>query len=252
MLVSESEVYRYSLDTSDGKKGSVKQFYFDDEHWAIRYLVVDTHKWLPGRKVLLSPISIERLNHVKETISVSLTSEEVKNSPDTDTEQPISRKHEMEINRHFSWPYYWVGTGAWGGGMYPRPFMAEDMVEEESPLQPSDNEEESHLRSTKEVSGYHIQAIDGEIGHVEDFIFDEETWKLRYFVVDTKNWLPGKQVLVSTHWISDIHWQDRTVHVDIPQEAIRNSPEFRLNEPISRRFEENLHLHYGKRGYWEF
>ncbi|WP_394175510.1 PRC-barrel domain-containing protein [Guptibacillus hwajinpoensis] len=253
MLVSENEVYRYSIDTSDGEKGVLKQLYFDDEHWTIRYLVVDTHKWIPGRKVLLSPLSIDHLDHENEAISVSLTSEEVKDSPDIDTEQPISRKHEMEINRHFSWPYYWVGTGAWGGGMYPRPFMAEDMVEEDSHLQSSNEEEdENHLRSTKEIAGYHIHATDGEIGHVKDFIFDQETWKLRYFVIDTKNVLPGKEVLLSTKWVTDIHWQDRTVQVNVKKEDIRNAPEYRLNEPISRRFEEDLHTHYGKTGYWKF
>lgn len=253
MLVSENEVYRYSIDTSDGEKGVLKQLYFDDEHWTIRYLVVDTHKWIPGRKVLLSPFSIEHLDHENRAISVSLTSNEVKNSPDIDTEQPISRKHEMEINRHFSWPYYWVGTGAWGSGMYPRPFMAEDMVEEDSPLQSSkDEEDENHLRSTKEIAGYHIHAIDGEIGHVKDFIFDEETWKLRYLIIDTRNLLPGKEVLLSTKWITDIYWQDRTVQVNVKKEDIRNAPEYRLNEPISRRFEEDLHTHYGKTGYWKF
>lgn len=251
MLVSENEVYRYSIDTSDGEKGVLKQLYFDDEHWTIRYLVVDTHKWIPGRKVLLSPLSINKLDHENEAISVSLTSDEVKDSPDIDTEQPIARKHEMEINRHFSWPYYWVGTGAWGSGMYPKPFMAEDIVEDESPLQ-SSKEEENHLRSTKEISGYHIHAVDGEIGHVKDFIFDEETWKLRYFIIDTRNLLPGKEVLLSTEWITDIHWHDRTVQVDVKKEDIRNAPEYRLNEPISRRFEEDLHTHYGKTGYWKF
>lgn len=252
MLVSENEVYRYSIDTSDGEKGVLKQLYFDDEHWAIRYLVVDTHKWIPGRKVLLSPMSIERMNHDNEAISVSLTSEEVSDSPDIDTDQPISRKHEMEINRHFSWPYYWVGTGAWGNGMYPRPFMADDLTEADSSLQNSKEEQENHLRSTKEVAGYHIQAVDGEIGHVKDFIFDEDTWKLRYVVIDTKNWFSGKEVLLSTEWVNDIHWQDRTVQVDIKKDAIRNAPTYRPNEPISRKFEEDLHMHYDKTGYWEF
>ncbi|MBF0706873.1 PRC-barrel domain-containing protein [Alkalihalobacillus hwajinpoensis] len=252
MLVSESEVNKYTIDTKDGQKGVLKELYFDDEHWTIRYLVVDTHKWLPGRKVLISPISIEQLNHENEAISVSLTSEEVSESPDIDTDQPISRKHEMELNRHFSWPYYWVGTNAWGNGMYPRPFMADDLPDADSTLHHSKQDEENHLRSTNEVAGYHIQATDGEIGHVKDFIFDEESWQLRYIIVDTKNWFSGKEVLLSTKWIHDIHWQDRSVVVNIKKEEVRQSPEFRLNEPITRRFEEDLHTHYGKTGYWKF
>ncbi|MYL65765.1 PRC-barrel domain containing protein [Bacillus hwajinpoensis] len=252
MLVSENEVYKYAIDTKDGEKGILKELYFDDEHWAIRYLVIDTHKWLPGRKVLISPISIEHTNHETESFSVSLTSQEVSESPDIDTNQPISRKHEMDVNRHFSWPYYWVGTGAWGNGMYPRPFMADDLPDANSSLRNSNEDEENHLRSTKEVAGYHIQATDGEIGHVKDFIFDDETWQLRYFIVDTKNWFSGKEVLLSTKWIHDINWQDRTVIVDVTKEDIDQAPEYRLNEPITRRFEEDLHAHYGKTGYWKF
>lgn len=253
MLVSESEVYKFSIDTRDGEKGSLKELYFDDEHWAIRYLVVDTHKWLPGRKVLISPYAIETLKHDEEKVVVSLTTKEVKDSPSIDTDQTISREHEMSINRHYGWPYYWVGTGAWGSGMYPRPYMEDErMVIDNQPDESPGEEEENHLRSTKEVSGYHIEAIDGDIGNVEDFIFDDETWQLRYLVVNTKKFLGGKEVLLSTDWIKDIHWTDRSVVVNVPKEKINNAPEYRLNEPLTRRFEEDLHTHYGKTGYWKF
>lgn len=253
MLVSENEVYKYSIDTSDGEKGALKELYFDDEHWAVRYLVVDTHKWLPGRKVLISPYAIEKLRHDEEKVMVSLSTEEVKESPSIDTDQTISRKHELSINRHYGWPYYWVGTGAWGSGMYPLPYMEDNrMVAEEHIEDSPNNEGSSHLRSTKEVSSYHIQAVDGEIGKVKDFIFDDETWQLRYFVVDTKNFLSGKQVLLSTDWIQDIHWTDRSVVVNVTKEKINNAPEYRLKEPLTRRFEEDLHTHYGKTGYWKF
>ncbi|MCA0989171.1 PRC-barrel domain-containing protein [Guptibacillus algicola] len=247
MLVSENEIYKYSIDTSDGEKGALKELYFDDEHWAVRYLVVDTRKWLPGRKILLSPYSIEKLTHDKEEISVSLSTDELKNSPSIDADQTISRKHEMSINKHYGWPYYWVGTGAWGSGMYPTP-------QETNPESYYDErgKDDNHLRSTKEVSNYHIQATDGEIGHVEDFIFDDKTWKLRYFVVDTKDLLHGKKVLLSTEWIDDIHWTDRSVVVNVTKEKIENAPEYLLNEPLTRRFEEDLYTHYGKTGYWKF
>ncbi|WP_270182455.1 PRC-barrel domain-containing protein [Alkalihalobacillus sp. CinArs1] len=249
MLVSENEVYKYNIDTSDGEKGALKELYFDDEHWTVRYLVVDTHKWLPGKKVLISPYSIEKLTHDEETVSVSLSTEELKNSPSIDTDQPISRKHEMSMNKHYGWPYYWVGTGAWGSGMHPNPHM--DVQELEVSYKET-SDEDNHLRSTKEVSNYHIQAIDGEIGHVDDFIFDDETWKLRYFVVDTKNFLSGKKVLLSTEWIEDIHWNDRSVVVNVPKDKIENAPEYLLNERLTRRFEEDLYTHYGKTGYWKF
>jgi hypothetical protein len=113
-----------------------------------------------------------------------------------------------------------------------------------------EQDRDPHLRSTKEVIGYHIQAVDGEIGHVEDLIVDDEEWFLRYLVVDTRNWLPGKAVLVAPGWAKRVDWVKRKVHVDLPQEAIRDSPEFDPSRPVNREYEVRLYDYYGRPHYW--
>ena len=70
---------------------------------------------------------------------------------------------------------------------------------------------DSHLRSTEAVSGYHMEATDGEIGHLDGFIIDDEAWTIRYIEVATRNWWPGKKVLVSPAWIEGVSWPDSKV-----------------------------------------
>jgi sporulation protein YlmC with PRC-barrel domain len=107
-----------------------------------------------------------------------------------------------------------------------------------------------HLRSTHDVSGYHIQATDGEIGHVEDFIIDDETWAIRYLIVDTRNWWPGKRILVSPQWIERVSWNESKVFVNLSREAIKASPEYSIESVPTRDYEAGLHLHYDRLGYW--
>jgi hypothetical protein len=106
-----------------------------------------------------------------------------------------------------------------------------------------------NLRSTSDVTGHHIQALDGEIGHVEDFIIDDETWSIRYLVVDTKNWWAGKHILVSPQWIQRVSWEELKVFVNLSCETIKRSPEY-APESLSRDYETELHRHYDRRGYW--
>lgn len=103
----------------------------------------------------------------------------------------------------------------------------------------------------QEVTGYPIQAADGEIGHVEDFVLDDETWTIRYLIVDTRNWWPGKKVLVSPRWIERVSWSERKVFVNLPREIIKQSPEFTEDSLITRDYETALHRHYHVEGYWE-
>ena len=107
-----------------------------------------------------------------------------------------------------------------------------------------------HLRSTHDVSGYHIQAADGEIGHVEDFIIDDETWAIRYLIVDTRNWWPGKKVLVSPQWIERVSWSESKVFVNLSRETIKQSPEYTEESLLTRDYETGLHRHYNRQGYW--
>ena len=259
MLRKVNELHGYSLLATDGELGNVKDVFFDDEKWTIRYLVVETGSWLNSRRVLISPYSVARVDSADESIAVRLTQDQVKNSPDIDTHQPISRQMEGDLSRYYGLGNYWIGPELWGAGAYPMvgapnveggghiPSRAEELLQ-----QASDNPEDYHLRSAENVKGHHIQGTDEEIGHVEDFMFDDESWELRYFVVDTRNWWPGgRKVLVATHWIDRIDWGSSLVYVNLTQDQIRNSPELDPDQPLDRSTETSLHLHYGKRNYWE-
>jgi hypothetical protein len=176
----------------------------------------------------------------------------VKNSPSIDTDKPVSRQHERETLEYYKWPIYWehmnypalaaVGT---------RVHSVEEVKQAEEKTQEEEAQEgDCHLRSTREVNGYNIQSSDGEMGHVDDFIVDDEDWTIRYIVVDTRNWMPGKKVLVSPQWIDKVEWASRKVYVDLPREAIKNSPEFDPSSPVNRDYENRLYDYYGRRKYW--
>lgn len=245
MLINAKALKGYKLKGLDGEIGSVKEFYFDDQHWAIRYLVADTGSWLSGRLVLISPYALESIDKVSEFITINLTKEQIENSPSLESDKPVSRQFEEGFNGYYGYPMYWGGIHMWG--YYP------GIVKDSKEWKKAILEEKSwdaHLRSTKNVSGYNIQAQDGEIGHVEDFIVDDETWAIRYMIIDTKNWWPGKKVLVSPHWIERVSWEESKVFVNLSQEAIKQSPIFNEESLISRNYEIDLHRHYNHKGYW--
>lgn len=245
MLYRAKELSKYKLKGKDGKIGSAKEFYFDDNYWAIRYLVADTGNWLMGRQVLISPYSLVAISEKDESIIVNLTEKEIEECPPLDSDKPVSRQFEESYFDYFKLPAYWNGRYMWGAWPYL-------MREEQVPVE--DNEEKEswdpHLRSTKSVAGYHIQAKDGMIGHVEDFIVDDETWAIRYLVIDTKKLWGGKEVLISPRWIDRISLDEAKVFVNIPQELIKDAPEYTDDLILSRAYEEKLHQHYSQKGYW--
>jgi sporulation protein YlmC with PRC-barrel domain len=262
MLYRLSELNGYAIDATDGAVGEVKDFYFDDKAWVVRYLIVDTGGWLSSRKVLISPIAVGRPNRAQKQLPASITRDEVKNSPDIDTEKPVSRQHEIEYSQHFGYPFYWGGAGLWGGGLYPNAMLPgqggfgspqAERQEREAAYAEADaqrDDADPHLRSGKVVTGYHIQATDGEIGHVEDMLADEETWAIRYLVVDTSNWWFGHKVLVAPQWISGVNWHDETVPVDLTRQAVKDAPAYDPATELDREHEIDIHSHYGRAGYW--
>jgi uncharacterized protein YrrD len=233
----------YAIRATDGDLGKVDELYFDDETWAVRYIVVETGNWLSGRKVLISPVAFGKPELESRTISVNLTCAQVRNSPDVDTERPIHRQHEAELHEYYQWPW----RGGYGGtfGTTPLP-LSEDEVFVEQEASSSERRDDPHLRSTRQVTGYHIHATDGEIGHVEDFIVDDENWTVRFLVVDTRNWLPGKKVLLAPQWIKRVEWVDAIVYFDLTRESVRISPEFEPSKGVSRDYEACLYDHYGQ------
>lgn len=253
MLRSIKEIINYTLKAQDGEIGKCKDFLFDDEYWTIRYMVADTGKWLPGRKVLISPMSLEEPQWSTRQFPVRLTKKEIENSPPLDEDAPVSRLYEKRHFDYYSWPYYWAGGSIWGTMPYPyvpaTPLPAEElerMKERTENIKP----EESHLRSVQEIKGYHIKAENGEVGHVEDFIVEVGVWTIRYMVVDTRNWLPGRKVLVSPGWIEEISWPENEVSAALTVEAIKGGPEYDPSQPVNREYEIRLYDYYGRPKYW--
>ncbi len=253
MMRSVNDLRGYAIRATDGVIGTVDDFYFDDEDWGIRYLVVDTGKWLSGRKVLISPVAIGSPDWMIQELPVSLTKRQVKRSPDIDTRKPVSRQHEAEYARYYGYPYYWGGAGFWGMGAYPGGLTAGDTIKEElrtatarRPRTPDD----CHLRSSNAVIGYYVRAIDGDIGHVDDLLVDDQTWAIRYLIVGTHRWWSGGRVLVAPRWIDDVSWSTATVSVDLTRHAIKGAPPYDAEAQFDRQREQALHDHYDRPGYW--
>ncbi len=264
MLRSMNDLEGYAIRATDGTIGHVKDFYFDDHSWVIRYLVVETGSWLSSRRVLISPISIGQPDWAAKVLPVSITREQVKNSPAIDTDKPVSRQHEERYLGYYGYPAYWGGPGIWGGGMYPGMIASENggAVAAPFPMGPQEAEayarafeaqhqsDDPQLRSCKAVVDYHIEATDGEIGHVQGLLVDEETWAVRYLVADTSNWWLGHQVLVAPQWIKNVNWSHATIAVNLTRQAVEDSPPYDSAGPLDRTQETGIHEHYGRAGYW--
>jgi uncharacterized protein YrrD len=245
MLDKAKTLKGYKLQSLDGELGKVKEFYFDDRHWTIRYLVADTGNWLTGRQVLISPYALAAVNKEEQNISIELTKKQIEDSPSLDSDKPVSQQFEQAYYGYYGWPMYWGGPYMWG--YYPT--IVRDHGKRKEAAQ-GEKAWDPYLRSTHAVSGYDIQAADGEIGHVEDFIIDDETWAIRYLIIDTKNWWPGKKVLVSPRWIERVSWSESKVFVSLSRETIKQSPEYTEESLLTRDYETGLHRHYNRRGYW--
>lgn len=219
MLCSISDLRNLRLTALDGNIGVVDDFYFEEATWTIRYIVVDTGGWLRGRLVLLSPASVTVIDRVNGHMEVNLTRAQVENSPGIDAHQTVSRQHEMELAKYYDWPSYWSEPvyRDW------KPFTT--LVRTQEPPTPS-TEAGPTLRSLQEVTGYHIHATDDKIGHLDDFIVRDEDWGIRYLVVDTRNWLPGKRVLVAPEWVTGIHFTGQYIDVNLTRDAISKAPRY--------------------------
>lgn len=257
MLRNAKSLHNFELRARDGVIGKVKDFFFDDLRWTVRYAVVDTGAWLTSRKVLISTGAIMGSEWDNNILDVDLTQAQIKDSPRLEAEQPVSRDYEVSLNRYYGWPNYWAGPGyAPEAVAIPEPLpvvVAPEGSSEVSIPAPTRGRVapggDPALRSTNEVTGYHIEALDGAIGHVEDFLVDDHTWDLRYIIIDTRNWLPGKKVVVSPEWISDVKWTQSTVYVDLPRDGIKESPVYDPSEPMSFAYSESLHDYYERPRY---
>ena len=227
MLRSINEIIGYTIMATDGEIGKCDDFLFEDQPWIIRYAVAKTGNWLFDRKVLLSLISLEKPDWNTMLLHVNLTKQQIKDSPPLDDDAPISRQYEKKSFLYFGWPAYWA-----------------DSAEETS-----DNE--SFLRSVKEISGYSTWCGENKVGKVSDFIVDDSIWAIRYIAIKTNKDLGGNKVLVAPEWVSSVDLMSQSVHIDLTKKLIENCPDYNPGEPVNRDFESILYDYYGRPYYWE-
>ncbi len=245
MLYKAQSLIGYVLKGLDGEIGTVKEFYFDDQHWTIRYLIAETGSWLSDRQVLISPYALVGVLEKEQRITTSLTRKQIEDSPAISSDKPVSQQFEDDFYRFYGWAPYYGGPFMWGAYPY--------LLPDQGKLKGQDFHKKAwnpFLRSTKTVSEYYIQATDGEIGHVADFLIDDKAWAIRYMVIDTKNWWPGKKVLVSPQWIDRISWDEAKVFVKFSLKTIKQSPEYTDDLLLTRDYEAKLHEYYNRSGYW--
>jgi hypothetical protein len=254
MLFAVSVLEGFAVAASDGKIGTVNDFLFDDQTWKIRWLVVDTGTWLPGRKVLVHASAIKKPDPMRRELPVALTKAQVEGSPDFLAHQPVSRQMEAHLYDYYGWDSAWGGSffgeGAIAAPFSPPPLVGDATAEEEAEAKSHAGESDPHLRSVAEVTGYRIQAVDGEIGHVENFIADHDNWDIRYLGIDTKNWLPGQHVLIAPFAVREINWADRHMLLNITTAQVKASPPCDSIDMIDEAYERMLHGYYGWPGYW--
>ena len=238
MLHSVNDLLGEKIHSTNDDFGIVKEFLFDDEHWNILYMVVDTGHLLPGKNVLISPDAFDDQDWESRKFSVKLSKEQILECPDISEHLPVKRSHEKECTEHYGDNIYWA---------------AGPVIVSAYEVEPELNEYhcEDHLRSTNEVNGYTVHADDGDIGHVEDFMIDDSSWKIRYVLIHTGKWLPSKKVLFSPTWINKYSCRERKISMSLLRDEIKNSPAYHGLNALKRDYENELFAHYGKSNYWE-
>lgn len=251
MLRSVKDLEKCTIAGTDGLVGEVQDFYFDDESWVVRYLVVDTGEWLTNRKVLISPHSIAEWQWEGTVLPVSITRDQVKNSPSIDTDKPVSSQHEQEYYAYYGYPYYWEGAGLWGAGAMPGLMVGGVPYQDLKSERKAEHQEHvnPHLRSCNAVSRYHLQASDGELGHVQGYLIDQHSWAIRFLIVNTSNWWLGHQVLIAVEWIKSVSWLDSMVTTDLSRQAVKDSPIYDPAVVVDDAFEASLYHHYKRSAY---
>ena len=227
MLRSVNSLYGDKLGASDGDIGQVKDFYFNDRSWAVRYLIADTGSWLADRQVLLTPHALGQLDRSEERLRVKLSKQQIEDSPPIDQHKPVSRQYEELYYRHYGLPYYWIGDGLWGMTNFPIVDLTPMPAVEgpEAAFGQAQAGFDPHLRSTRAVDGYHLQAIDGPIGHIVDFMLDDQAWVIRQLVIKTGGWFSGKEVVIPTSAVDRISFEEALVYVNWTQAIVKGRPE---------------------------
>ena len=249
MLTEISKLIGRKIEASDGPIGSVSDVLFDDASWTVRWLVVDTGTWLSGRMVLLPPSVLGHPSDMDRSFPVRLTRAAVKASPDIDTHRPVSRQYETSVYDYYGWSPYWGSgfyMGGYGimGGYIPMDIDPEVARRDKDIDRTRSDADEPHLRSANIVTGYHLHATDGNIGHLADILVEDADWTIHFLVVDTSNWWMGKRVLISPRAATEIEWTEHLIVLDVSRDKIKASPDYDPAQPIDRAFENRMAAHY--------
>jgi hypothetical protein len=222
------------LGASDGDIGHVHDFYFDDQSWAVRYLVADTGSWLPGRQVLISPHAFDSIVPAGKVLQVNLTRKQIEESPSIESHKPVSRQYEETYYRYYGWPFYWQGDALWGMSGFPILSLPANppSVGPVAPSGRSPERADAHLWSAKAVNGYHIKASDGMVGHVFDFMMETQSWAIGQLVIKTGHRFSGKEVLIPTSKVDRIIYDESAVSVNLTIEAVEQSTEHDLARSV--------------------
>jgi hypothetical protein len=245
MLYEAKSLKGYTLCGLDGELGKVKEFFFDDRHWTIRYLVAETGHWLKGKQVLISPHALIAVNTEDQCITVNLTKKQIENSPPLSSDKPVSRQFEKDYYDYYGWPLYYAGTSRWGDS----PLMIKPKTEP-SELTKEKRAWDPSLRSMLDVDGYTIVASDGDLGCVENFIIDDETWAIRYLVVNTQDLWLGKKVLLAPQWIDKVNWGTSRIFVNFACDTFKLAADYTGIAMLSREYENMLFKNCRCSGYW--
>lgn len=244
MLYRLEQLLGCPIAASDGEIGRIKDVYFDEPRWTVRYLVVNTGDWLNGRRVLLPAIAVQSIDRERGVVHIPLDKRQVKASPPIETDKPVSRQRESELLDYYGHPYYWSGPILWGATSYTADPLGlvppVSNVPGNHPGAPIDG----HLLSAEEVTGYHLHASHDSMGHIEDFLLDTANWAIRYLVVDTRNWLPGRHVVIPPQWIKSVDWAERVVNVGVTRDIVEAAPEYHSELGFSRAYAADLYRHY--------
>ncbi len=226
------------LKARDGDVGALKQVFFDDRDWTVRYLVVSTGVWFMGRDVLISPKSVIEVDQETDSLVVALSCQQIKDSPELSAGDTPSREYEEGFHDYYGLEPYWLNDPALGV------MLSADAVE--APAAGASPPPAAQLRSSDQMIGYVIQARDGDIGKVSDFLVDDEVWNVRYLEVDTGKWLAGRRVLLAPAWVDAIDWVSGQVGVQLDCDVIHSAPEYVPGRLLDRDYEIRLFAHYGK------
>jgi hypothetical protein len=244
MLWTVSSLNGDVVAASDGRIGAIVGFLFEDTNWHIRWAVVKTGAWLLGRKALIPVAVLRHPGAEGHEFPVALTMQQVRESPGLDTDRPVSRQMETCIFDHYGWRPCWgdgLVFGAYGfGDVIPASPFPEPTAEEREMLDAQRSRDDPHLRSTTAVTGYHVNASDGQIGHIDDFLIEDTDWTIRSLVVETKTRWAGHKVLISTELVKDFDWHDRRVDIDAERRLIEASPEYDPSVPLDGACQERI------------